>query len=164
MNKLVVILISILTLEGYANAQSVTPSVVASAGDFFSNTSGSVSWTLGEPMGETYSSSSNWLTQGYQQTWDIGTSVTSPSPVNADLYPNPTNDIVNIQFGADASGEYVIEVYNTLGQMLNSSQFAATPSARAEVSLSDYSDGIFFITVRKNDGSTNSTFKINKNS
>jgi hypothetical protein len=146
-------------------AQSISPDVIATAGDFYSNASGSISWTMGEPMGETYTSANNILTQGFQQPWDFGTSVTPGlSGVNADVYPNPTNDLVNIQFGDNSDGLYVIEVYNTLGQMLSATQYTASPSARTTVSLFNYSDGIYFITVRKVDGPETSTFKINKNS
>ena len=146
-------------------AQSVSPDVIASAGDFYQNASGSISWTLGEPMGETYSSANNWLTQGFQQPWDFGTGVVpSLNPVSAEAYPNPTDDVVNLQFGDNSSGLYVIEVFNTLGQRLSTSQFTASPSARATVSLQDYADGIYFVTVRKSDGTESSTFKITKNS
>ncbi len=148
----------------FAKAQSVSPDVIASAGEFYSNASGSISWTLGEPMGETYTSANNILTQGFQQPWDFGTSVTSGStPVNADVFPNPTADFVNLQFGDHSNGQYVIEVFNTLGQQLSASQYAATPSARTTVSLADYANGVYFITVRKIDGTETSTFKITKN-
>lgn len=147
-------------------AQSVTPDVLASSGDFFFQSGvGSVSWTLGEPMGETYMQTNNHITQGFQQPWDFGTGVAAaPTPVSADVYPNPTNDVVNLQFGDNSTGLYVIEVFNTLGQRLSATQFAASPSARTTVSLSDYADGIYFVTVRKIDGNEASTFKITKNS
>lgn len=148
----------------FAKAQSVSPDVIASAGEFYSNASGSISWTLGEPMGETYTSANNILTQGFQQPWDFGTGFTAGStPVNADVFPNPTADFVQLQFGDNSNGQYVIEVYNTLGQQLSATQYAATPSARTTVSLADYSNGVYFITVRKVDGTETSTFKITKN-
>lgn len=146
------------------NAQSISPDVIASAGDYFSNTSGSVSWTLGEPMGETYTSTNNIVTQGFQQPWDFGTFVYNETPVNAEVYPNPTADVVTLQFGDDASGLYVIEVYNTLGQQLSSAQYTASPSGKTSVSLKDFADGIYFITVKKIDGTETSTFRITKNS
>lgn len=115
-------------------------------------------------MGETYSQTNNIVTQGFQQPWDFGTRVIVGDPVNAEVYPNPTADLVNLQFGDNTNGQYVIEVYNTLGQQLRSSTFNATPSSKATISLFDYSDGIYFITVRKTDGTENSTFRITKNS
>lgn len=115
-------------------------------------------------MGETYSQTNNILTQGFQQPWDFGTDVIGDNPVNAEIFPNPTSDVVNLQFGDNSNGQYVIEIYNTLGQMMRATTFNATPSARATVSLQDYSDGIYFITVRKADGTENSTYRITKNS
>lgn len=147
-----------------STAQSLSPQVVSSAGDFFSNASGSVSWTLGEPMGETYSQTSNILTQGFQQPDDFGTDVIGDDPVNAEIYPNPTADVVNLQFGTDVNGQYLIEIYNTLGQQLRSVTYTASPSSQTAVSLADYSDGIYFITVRKADGTQTSTFRVTKNS
>lgn len=145
------------------NAQSVTPDVIASGGDYFQNVNGSVSWTLGEPMGETYTAGNNILTQGFQQPWDFGTMITG-EPVNAEVYPNPTSDLVYLQFGDKTSGTYVIEVFNTLGQQLSATNFTATPSSRATVSLTSFADGIYFISVRKTDGTETSTFRITKNS
>ena len=48
-------------------AQSVSPEVVASAGDYFEGTNASISWTLGEIATETYSNGTIILTQGFQQ-------------------------------------------------------------------------------------------------
>lgn len=152
-------------MYGLSHAQSVSPDVIATAGEFYSNASGSISWTMGEPMGETYSQTNNIVTQGFQQPWDFGTAISpGQSPVNAGVYPNPTSDVVNLQFGDNSTGAYVIEVFNTLGQQVSASQFTATPSAQTTVSLRDYADGIYFITVRKADGTESSTFKITKNS
>jgi len=48
-------------------AQSVSPEVVASAGDYFEGINASLSWTLGEIATETYSNGNIILTQGFQQ-------------------------------------------------------------------------------------------------
>lgn len=164
MRTFILVIAGLISSSGWLYAQSVSPGVIASGGDYFSNSGGSVSWTLGEPMGETYQSANNFLTQGFQQPWDFGTVTNSNQPVNADVYPNPTTDVVFLQFGDNSSGLYIIEVFNTLGQQLKSNAFTATPSARTSVSLQDFADGVYFITVRKNDGSETSTFRITKNS
>jgi len=147
-------------------AQSSAPEVIASGGESFTSTNLQNSYTVGEmTMVETFTTTNFILTQGFQQNWNFGVGIAeTSSPVNADAYPNPTNDVVNLQFGGSASGLYVIEVFNTLGQQLSATQFAASPSARTTVSLADYADGIYFITVRKIDGNEATTFKINKNS
>ncbi len=48
-------------------AQTTSPEVVASSGDYYLNANGSLSWTLGELSTATYSSANNMLTQGFQQ-------------------------------------------------------------------------------------------------
>ncbi|MBC8488731.1 MAG: hypothetical protein H8D45_22130 [Bacteroidetes bacterium] len=48
-------------------AQSLSPEVIASSGDYYENANASLSWTLGEIATETYSNASNILTQGFQQ-------------------------------------------------------------------------------------------------
>ena len=54
-------------LPAFLMAQSVSPEVVSSAGDYYEGSNGSLSWTLGEIATETYSNGTNILTQGFQQ-------------------------------------------------------------------------------------------------
>jgi hypothetical protein len=154
-----------LCFTAVSQAQSIAPSVVSSGGDFFSNSQGMIAWTVGEPMTETYSSASNFVTQGFHQPLDSITSIGEPGiPVNASVYPNPTTDFVNIQFGEDVSGLFVIDVYNALGQRMQTEQFSASASGRTQINLSGYATGVYFIQVRAVNGKANTTFKITKNS
>ncbi len=50
-----------------AEAQTLSPSVIPSAGGYFSAANGSLSWTLGETVTPTLTAGSNMLTQGFQQ-------------------------------------------------------------------------------------------------
>lgn len=50
-----------------AFCQTLTPDVIATSGDYFTETNGSITWTLGEIATQTYSSGGNILTQGFQQ-------------------------------------------------------------------------------------------------
>lgn len=52
-------------------AQSVSPEVVSSAGDYYENGNVSLSWTLGEIATETYTNGNVILTQGFQQPFGI---------------------------------------------------------------------------------------------
>lgn len=93
-----------------------------------------------------------------------GILIYQPEPVNANIYPNPTSDFINIEFGIDVSGYYIIEVFNALGELLNSQQFNATSTEmRTQVSYRDYPDGVYLMTVRKLDGSESITFRVLKN-
>jgi hypothetical protein len=49
-------------------AQFITPDVVASSGAHFNTGNTQLSWTLGEPLTDTYTTGGNILTQCFQQT------------------------------------------------------------------------------------------------
>ncbi len=51
----------------FANGQSISPEVITSTGDYYSNSNVSLSWTLGEPVIETFEAGGFVLTQGFQQ-------------------------------------------------------------------------------------------------
>jgi hypothetical protein len=54
---------------GWVQAQSLSPEVVATAGDHFATSTAQLSWTLGEPVIETFTdAAATQLTQGFHQT------------------------------------------------------------------------------------------------
>ncbi len=53
------------------HAQSISPKVIATAGGYQSNASGSLSFTIGETNTQTLSAASHMLTQGFQQPFDL---------------------------------------------------------------------------------------------
>ena len=64
-------------------AQSIDRQVISSAGDYSDNGSIKVSWTLGEPVIETFTNGNITLTQGFQQPDDEGCpTVQNPSVSN----------------------------------------------------------------------------------
>ncbi len=78
--KTFTIFLSVVLLPFFLSAQSVSPQVVASSGDYYQGTNASLSWTLGEIATETYSNGSIILTQGFQQP--VSVSITG---INLDL-------------------------------------------------------------------------------
>lgn len=66
MKKIIFSLIIILT-PFLITAQSVSPEVISSSGDYFEGPNASLSWTLGEIATETFTSGNIILTQGFQQ-------------------------------------------------------------------------------------------------
>ncbi|MBN1339430.1 MAG: hypothetical protein JXA03_08905 [Bacteroidales bacterium] len=66
MKKIYIIMIAGLSFLA-SSGQTVQPQVIASSGDYFGCASASLSWTLGEPVTETFSNGGILLTQGFQQ-------------------------------------------------------------------------------------------------
>lgn len=65
--KKVLFCLVIFNIPFLISAQSVSPEVISSAGDYYENVNGSLSWTLGEIATETYTAGNIILTQGFQQ-------------------------------------------------------------------------------------------------
>lgn len=59
------------------------------------------------------------------------------------VYPNPTKNIINIETTAEISK---IEIYNTLGQLINSFE-----GNKKEIDVSTLSNGIYFLTITTTD-------------
>jgi len=66
MKKVIISLVTIL-IPFLITAQSVSPEVISSSGDYFEGANASLSWTLGEIATETLSAGDIILTQGFQQ-------------------------------------------------------------------------------------------------
>ncbi|MCS6934855.1 MAG: T9SS type A sorting domain-containing protein [Chitinophagales bacterium] len=109
-------------------AQSLTPTVIASAGAFAQNANGSLSYTVGEmTMVETFSANGNILTQGFQQPNQIIIGlldITRDAFGSFVVYPNPAVDNLYFGFEFPEAGNVKVALYNTLGQKL-SDVFAA---------------------------------------
>ncbi|MCU0435134.1 MAG: T9SS type A sorting domain-containing protein [Bacteroidia bacterium] len=154
---------SLLLLGLWARGQSVEQNVLSSAGDFYSNSQGMIEWTLGEPMSETYGNANNFLTQGFHQTMLGPNSVPEQVIGNLSLFPNPASDQVTLQFDAESNGVYTVEIYNALGQQLSSRQLNIMPGGyRHDITVRDFADGIYFVTVRKVGTDATASFRVNK--
>lgn len=78
--------------------QSTEQNVISSSGNQYNNGAVQLSYTIGEPVIETVSNSSNALTQGFHQTsWNF----LGVENLNADLfvtvYPNPVGDALTVK-------------------------------------------------------------------
>ena len=76
MSKKIKLIISFIGLlvnwhMGILNAQSLSPQVIASAGGYQSNATGSLSFTIGETNTQTLASATHMLTQGFQQPYKL---------------------------------------------------------------------------------------------
>lgn len=112
-------LIFVVLMVKSLNAQMLTPTVISSGGAFYSNASAMLSTTIGElTMIETFSSSANFLTQGFQQPEILTVGLEeSPASNNAVLiFPNPATDVFTLSANFKEGGTIEIIVYNALGQ------------------------------------------------
>lgn len=93
--------------------------IVTTSGLFDANSTGSLSWTLGEIMSETFTDGTSFLTQGFQQpyTENVGIFEQSNTP-NIQLFPNPFHAsflIVSQNF----EGRYLLKIADNSGKIVH---------------------------------------------
>ncbi len=134
--------------------------VVSTSGDYHENANGSVSWTLGETVIETFAAGDFQLTQGFQQgDISVSTLVNDPSLNFAiDAYPNPTSGYVNLELDLEETKGISYMLLNMGGRLLEK-RTVEGPNSR--IALHHLETGVYFVQVIK-DGSLLKTFKIVK--
>lgn len=151
----------ILLLFHKAGAQSFSPDVISSAGTFATSSSGSMSWTIGEIMTETYSSTGYFLTQGFHQPdTSTLTVVINSTYQNIGIYPNPVVDYLIIDLSL-TSGEYVLEIFDMQGQLIKN-QFILSGQKRVTLPIREFANGIYLLNLINTESQTRTSYKINK--
>ena len=120
-NLITTFVIFVIIFESNLSAQSLTPTVVASSGGFFSNPSGMLSETVGELAAvTTLSSTNNFLTQGFQQPSDFSTGISTRvlQDFSLSVFPNPAEGLFNIVIQSDRNESLELSVYDMLGKKI----------------------------------------------
>ena len=153
--------LSIAVLPMFVTAQSISPEVIASAGEHFDNGTTQLSWTLGEVVIDTYDNGTNILTQGFHQTQLTVTSVEENlAEIRLNMYPNPTSEVLNIDLGNNES-DIVIKVFDMSGKLIHSDKIEAYQT-KYVVPMSLVATGNYLVQMQSVDGKMNATHKVMK--
>lgn len=130
-------------------AQIITLEVYPSGGDYFSQINGSLDWTMGEFMIDTYTNSTNYLTQGFHQGSEeaiIGIAEVYQNSVFK-AYPNPTNGNVTIEFEGIAADNKnsVVQILDITGKVLKKVNWVGRSTIK--LNLSENSAGFYLLRV-----------------
>lgn len=143
------------------NAQSFTPDVISTAGTFATSPSGSMSWTIGEVMTETYSSANNFFTQGFHQPdTSFVISVSNQSSQNVSIYPNPVITNLIIDFSG-TSNDHSIYIYDMLGNVLRK-EFISENQKQVNISFREFANGVYLLNILNTGTNYKVSYKINK--
>lgn len=116
--KKIYVTISLLLYAGIIMAQSITPFVIASTGNFSTAANFTLSSTLGEVMVKTETGTNNILTQGFHQPGGVGTSIQQIDEGGTSIvvYPNPATDHLTVKISSDQYDRFNIELIDLPGQ------------------------------------------------
>ena len=136
---------------------SLGQEVVSTQGDSYTNASGSIDFTIGEVVINTVTDGTNDLTQGFHQTnWNfLGVEDFAPN-YEAIIFPNPTEDVLNIRTSAFENVTYTL--YDAQGKLVMQDKLSVE---QTPIQVSQLAPGSYSITLN-NETQILKTFKLIK--
>ena len=158
------IIVGLGCLGGSIFSQTVTPNVVAVQGGFNTSPAGSVSWTIGELSTESYSTTSNYITQGFQQPKLSIASLVPSIDLHSQIavYPNPVSSDLTVNFKNPGFEKANIEIIDVQGKKLLSEKVNNAMNMKTNYSFENYPAGIYLLNISDESGSKKITYKITK--
>lgn len=136
-----------------SNAQDL----ISTAGDFFKKPSGSISFTIGEPIIETVGDDNHILTQGFQQAErPVMTDISNLDDVEITVFPNPTSDIIKIEISEQRDLKYCL--FDLSGASLQEGELSMVNTT---LSLTKYLPSVYILKIYGTN-LANKTFQIVK--
>ncbi len=91
--------------------------LISTAGDVQTDGAFVLSWSLGEPVNESYMQGGDLLTQGFQQVGEMTTSLEDlPEQLAVNFFPNPCQDQIYLSLANP--GQYRITMQDASGRIL----------------------------------------------
>ncbi len=132
---------STLVLFSFFTVLMVTAqNVVATQGDSYSNSNAHIDFTIGEVIINTATDGTNFITQGFQQTnWNLVGLEDFASNYEAIIFPNPTEDVLNIRTSMFENVSYTL--YDAQGKLVMQDKLSAelTPIQVNQLAPGSYS-------------------------
>ena len=167
MRKTMTPVLCVVFFSSYLNAQSVTPSVINSTGGSASidYRNFMLDWSVGEmTLVNTLQGTSNShlyiLSNGFLQPNDMANIKDNQPYYKQELftateikvYPNPTNNYVELSFQLQETGTVRLTLFNAMGQQLYSKQLTVDAKNRVErIPMNTYAQGSYVLNVQLED-------------
>ena len=152
--KKAVLSFSIFAFAVSAFAQTLSPTVIASGGNYASSGGVSLSYTIGELAAvQTFSAGNTILTQGFQQPNDIinGLLDIEKGPDGSfSVYPVPAQTMLWFGYEFTEAGKVEVSMTNVLGQKMGYALSEGYDNGKQVHSFdcSTYASGNYFLTVK----------------
>ena len=101
-----------------------TQEIISDGGDFFKNSYGSVSFTIGEPISETFTGTTSILTQGFQQNEYLSYGINDLSGIDytVSIAPNPAREFIVLKVNPIRPDSLFYCLFDNNGTMLQKEQ------------------------------------------
>ncbi|NQX97491.1 MAG: T9SS type A sorting domain-containing protein [Flavobacteriales bacterium] len=153
-----ILLIILFTISIISVGQTIEREVISSNGNFYSNSAGQLSTTLGEIIISTVSSSINTLTQGFHQTQITVTNIKDhQTDFEMNVYPNPTSNFITIKV-KELKEKTSFSIYTVEGKMILSNSLTLLET---KLNVVTFAKGNYFLKITQ-DKKIIKTYKIIK--
>ncbi|MBL4669886.1 MAG: T9SS type A sorting domain-containing protein [Flavobacteriales bacterium] len=153
-----ILLIILVTISIISVGQTIEREVISSNGNFYSNSAGQLSTTLGEIIISTVSSSINTLTQGFHQTQITVTNIKDhQTDFEMNVYPNPTSNFITIKV-KELKEKTSFSIYTVEGKMILSNSLTLLET---KLNVVTFAKGNYFLKITQ-DKKIIKTYKIIK--
>lgn len=162
--KNIIILLTGLLCAFATSAQTLSPEVVATGGEQFSNGTTQLNWTLGETMTETVTANNQLLTQGFHQPAYLITALEPPATqldIKMTAYPNPAIDQVTLAITREGTHILTATLIDLHGRQLQEKS-TALPQAELTFDLTQLAQSTYFLVVNLPTEGYSQHFKISK--
>ena len=117
--------------------------VISSQGDSYTDSSAAIDFTIGEVVTFTGSTIENNITQGFHQTnWNFVSVQDHVQDYQAIIYPNPTEDFLNIQTSLYQDVNYLL--YDEMGKLILQGNLS---SEKTSLDVSKIATGRYSLTL-----------------
>jgi hypothetical protein len=135
--------------------------VVATAGSILSNSSGSISYTIGEGVANTLTKGDKTITQGFQQG-NLSVSIVSvlkDLDFSISVFPNPTSDVLTLKLNKEDMTGLKYLLFDMNGRLLSQKNLESNETT---INVKLLNNGLYLLKVQ--DGKKElKSFKIVKN-
>jgi hypothetical protein len=136
--------------------------VVTTSGDFFTNPTGSISWTLGEPISESFAVNQQILSQGFQQSAQNYAAISVVSNLNLlEIFPNPFDEIIHLQNQTEEK-ELMLALYDEKMALVKETIINSGFNNESTISFQDLEAGVYFLHIQSQNGKVESMQKLIK--
>ena len=161
-NRIIIFILFAISFSAFG--QSLTPTVVSSGGKFHSAGGYTLSATVGEIAVTTLKAATVTLTQGFQQPYDIGTSIKETGlDWSITAYPNPVSEFLNIRFDLEQPLDLNIEIMDISGRKhMIRELYYVTPGEVVTFDMSGFVKGVYMVRIFTPDQRVQKVYKIQK--
>ena len=152
------ILFFVLSVPFFGGAQTISKQVIGTAGKTQTNSNLKVSWTTGEPVVGLMTAGGNQLGNGYYPAMDIQALSIDDVTLNVEimLYPNPVSQSLYVSH--PELNSFGIQIVDLNGKQV----YSGTISKDQPLDVSNYSQGMYLITIENKEANKKNTYKIIK--